>query len=423
MINLDRIARNVASSCVSPSKIRTAGRVEFIRDQGPIRRDIRVKDFEWSSDSLRNLAKILWSAQRAHSYAITALRVFSKMPSSQFSPDGLLGGRGYIQQVKDMRSSLSQAVEVLSSFTDTVHDEINAEHWSSTEDAKTEALVDDAAQVKANPEDFISEEMQGVDDSGEVDESEFTENPSPDDLNPQVEEPESDESEPESEFEPDDGGFTQFSSQTKPKKPKSELPSDSSDQEYALTAPEMVMRTTIPESGNYAGAIRNIIRSMRVIQASARNAGGNSSLPQSTLPGPRVDSVGPGTTEDGFFNDPSARPSDDLALEGLSSGVQTSKPLYEEWCADGISGYDNPTDGDETVLKLSMDKISKLLSSATYSWLPGTTNEKQLPYYDRSLTAEDVKWMRENNQPDPPQGTHQSKSNRDDTSYLWESQS
>src|SRR4051812_38185676 len=77
--------------------VRTSGRVEFIKDTGPVRRDIRVEGFEWSPESLRALAKILWAAQRSHSYAISALRNFSKMPSSQISPDGLLGGRGYIQ--------------------------------------------------------------------------------------------------------------------------------------------------------------------------------------------------------------------------------------------------------------------------------------------------------------------------------------
>src|SRR5689334_19808218 len=76
---------------------RIGGRIEFVRDQGPVRRDIRVKDFDWSPECLRNLAKILWAAQRAHSYAMSSYRLFSKMPSASFSPDGMLGGKGYIQ--------------------------------------------------------------------------------------------------------------------------------------------------------------------------------------------------------------------------------------------------------------------------------------------------------------------------------------
>src|SRR5271169_2011957 len=126
---LNLIASRVAG--LSIGKLRTAGAIEFIKDKGPVRRDVRVEDFSWSPESLGELAKILWASQRAHSYAMAAFRLFSKIPSSQISPDGLLGGRGYIQNIKEMRTSLAQAAEVLSSFTDTVDDEINAPHWKS----------------------------------------------------------------------------------------------------------------------------------------------------------------------------------------------------------------------------------------------------------------------------------------------------
>lgn len=380
MDKLEKIAKRVAGQS---GRVRTAGKIEFIRDQGPIRRDIRVKDFDWSPDSLRNLAKILWAAQRAHSYAISAYRLFSKMPSAEFSPDGLLGGRGYIQNVKDMRSGLANAVEVLSSFTDTVHDEVNGSHWKTAEESSptVQPMVQDAEQVKANPDEFVESELEQVD-------PEIVANPDADSMNPQMEESE------ESEEEDDDGedsSFAQFATQlaapkVKPRKTtESQLPTDESEQKQGKTEAEMTMHTTSPDHGAYASSIQRILKAHELRYAS-------SAVPQSSLPGPRVEHIGPGETEEGWA-------SDDPSGESLGGGVNTSKPLYEDWCADGVSGYEDPTSGDASVLK-----VSQKVAANTYSWLPGADNSKMMPYYDRSVTPEQEQWMRAHNQPEMPKG-------------------
>ena len=67
-LDLEKAAAKLSSG--RTGKVRTAGRIEFVRDQGPVRRDIRVKDFEWRPETLRNLTKILWAVERAHGYSI-----------------------------------------------------------------------------------------------------------------------------------------------------------------------------------------------------------------------------------------------------------------------------------------------------------------------------------------------------------------
>lgn len=380
MDRLDKIARRLAAKKVG--QLRTAGKIEFVKDQGPVRRDVRVKNFDWSPECLRNLAKILWAAQRSHSYAMSAYRLFSKMPSADFSPDGLLGGRGYIQNVKDMRSELAQAVEVLSSFTDTVHDEVNAEHWKSAEEAApaVQPMMQDAEQVKAHPEQFVQGELGQVSPEEEQDEEEAPVNPDAGMMNPEME---SEEEDPEEEEQP----FAQMAAKLiKPKKvAESNLPVDDSEQKMGKTQAEMEMHTVTPDRGSYSSSISRIIRSHEM-----RVAGGSSAIPQGDLGGPRVEHVGPGETEEGFA-------SDDPMGEGLGGGVNMSKPLYEDWCADGVSGYENPTDGDSSVLSLS----ARL---AVYSWLPGADNSKIMPYYDKGLTENDIEYMRQHSAPDMPKG-------------------
>lgn len=403
--DLERIANKVAGTT---GKVRTAGKIEFIRDQGPLRRDIRAPGFKWSPEAFNDLAKILWASQRAHSYSMAALRIFSKMPSSQFSPDGLLGGRGYIQAVKDMRAALSTASETLSTFNDTIHDEINAEHWNQAETPEANDLVQDAENVKANPDAFVDsgyEEVQGPD----TDIDEPLQNPSPDDMNPSFESEDGEEGSfgSDTEDEEEEEIATQMSSDadsfwlkgeiysfandgplkdqpdygTDPKKPGSKTPTDKTDQKQGKTESEARMNTTTMDHGSYASAIKRTLRSHAA----------SAPINEQNLPSPRVEHIGPGGagTEPGHFNWDDLWPSDDPSGEGLHSGVNETDYLLDAGTADGVTGYDNPTDGDSTVLQLA------------YSWLPGSKNEKIMPYYERNLTQEDIDWMVANSAPDP----------------------
>lgn len=342
-LDLESIAKRVASST------RTAGRIEFVRDQGPVRRDVRVQNYEWKPESLRNLTKLLWAIERSHGYSLSAFRLLSKSPSSELSPDGLLGGSGYIQQIKEMRTNLSNAVEVLSSLIDTIHDEISAFHWSSIgEDPISSEILDSTQDFKANPEKAVEEQFvkdvpgaRGMTQQPPAEESNdpiIYRNPNPEDYNPFLESDKDDD---------DDGlwdsspGFSQESSE------------------------------------NFRLA--------------------DSSVDPSTLPGPRVMHIGPGESDEefGYFTDMNEVPSDDPIGEGFSH----LEPIYENPDMGDYSGYENPTDGDESVFRTTVEHIS------SYSWLPGADNQKLMNYYTPGLSTEDMDWMKAHSNPDPPPGT------------------
>jgi len=349
MADLEKIARRMASG-----KTRTAGKIEFVKDQGPVRRDVRVKGYQWSPDSLRDLAKILWAGQRAQSYAMAALRIFSKMPSSEFSPDGLLGGRGYIQSVKDMRSGLASTVELLSTFTDTVHDEVNADHWASVEKkADIDGIVADAGAVKEDPEGFVEKEF----------ENEPLINPKAD--NPEVE---GGEAEDEDEDEEDPG---------------SQLPPD-------------VPRTSSIEYGKYAVAFDRIMART----ASNRMSGGaldeqlvpgmEPTITDRDLGGPRAYPLGPASGgELGNFDDPCGqeRPDDDSA--------EATELLLDR-------GLFLPSEGESEGSDYKARTSANLPES--YSWLPGSDNRMPMNWYGLGITETDMKWMKENCQPAVPRG-------------------
>ncbi len=86
---------------------------------------------QFNPESLKPLSKTLWTTQVALTYALTAYREFAKLHSSDISPDGLLGGKGYILPVRSIRDYLQQVCEALSSISDTLHDEIQGPHWNA----------------------------------------------------------------------------------------------------------------------------------------------------------------------------------------------------------------------------------------------------------------------------------------------------
>lgn len=382
--------------------VRTAGRIEFVRDQGPVRRDLRVQNFRWDPEVHRNLAKILWASERSHSYGMAALRLFSRMTSSDFSPDGLLGGRGYIQQVKEMRASLSQAVEVLSSFTDTLHDEVNADHWASAieQSPSNEEIV---AEVNTEPgyvEEQFHQEVPGAPEGLEM-----YENPEPGDYNPFSDLEDRNAPDPFEEAD-EDWDWTRTSAvidgQEIPLEgPRSQLPTDPFEPKEGLDDEEAIMNTTGEDPrGNYADPFPNYASAIsRAMGRKASDQTADSSVDPATLPGPRVMHVGPGESpeEFGYFTDQDEVPSDDPIGEGFSQ----FELIYNGPGSDGgaTEGYPS-THGDETTFK----PIAARLARLAYSWLPGSRNEKLVPIYDPFLTAEEVEYLRANDAPDPPVG-------------------
>lgn len=409
--NLENIALRLAGA----GSVRTAGKIEFVKDQGPMRRDVRVEGFKWDPEIHRNLAKTLWAVDRSHSYGMAALRLFSKMNSSEFSPDGLLGGRGYIQKVKDLRSSLSQAVEVLSGFADTMHDEVNAEHWRSAmeEDPSTKDIVTEADT--ANPEQYVQKTFKEEVPSAEEGLDAYK-NPEADDFNPFVDDGEEEEEEDEWWATPPVGGeAAQVASsmggvEVPVPGPKSGVPTDDGDQEEGASLVEDIMNTTGgPARGPYFAAIDRLIERFPRVAAFRRSGDAviiaDSSVDPSSLPGgPRILHVGPAESPEelGGYTDDDFGAVDAPGFDGF----QGNDPIYEGADAnmDGVTGYGDPTDGDVTVFKASSIASVAERVAAGYSWLPGSRNEKLMPYYDLGVTEDDMIWMAANDSPDPPAG-------------------
>jgi hypothetical protein len=159
-------------------RLKTAGEVRFVKDRagdkaewgwnttGPSERDI-TDDFVFNPRYLKPIAEVLRSSLMALGHATSAHSRFVKIKSRNISPDGNLGGKGYIQKIPDMRRQLMNCVEVLSSITDTLHDEMSAPHWLPGKDVldprdreEVKEIVEEVQEIRQDPEGWAQEEEE-----------------------------------------------------------------------------------------------------------------------------------------------------------------------------------------------------------------------------------------------------------------------
>jgi hypothetical protein len=163
-------------------RVRTAGEVRFIKDRGgdttewawntapPSNREID-EDYKFDARNLEPLTRTLRSLLSALGFAMSGYTSFTKTKSALISPDGSLGGRGYIMKIPDIRRQLMNCIEVLSSVSDTIYDEVNATHWhpdidgasGNRERSEVEEIMSDVEEIRQNPEEWAKDEEAEMD--------------------------------------------------------------------------------------------------------------------------------------------------------------------------------------------------------------------------------------------------------------------
>lgn len=145
---------------------RMAGEVRFVTDdQGPGQRDI-PDDFEYDESHLKTLSRIVWGLSCSLGHLVSSHSKFTKLRSIQISPDGQLGGRGYVQDIQAMRTDLSESIETISDIIDTLHDEVEAPHWQDEKEEldestqeEVEEMVEESEEIISDPKQFAQEEF------------------------------------------------------------------------------------------------------------------------------------------------------------------------------------------------------------------------------------------------------------------------
>lgn len=163
------------------ARSKVAGEVRFVKDKsegsqwawsdsGASERNISP-DFAFNPKKVKSLAKVLRATTAGLGHTLSAYSCFTKLKSADISPDGALGGKGYVFKIADMRKAYMNAVEALSALSDTLYDEMQAPHWSAVsrqespeERAEVEQIILDAEEIREDPQDWAEEQEEEMDE-------------------------------------------------------------------------------------------------------------------------------------------------------------------------------------------------------------------------------------------------------------------
>jgi hypothetical protein len=183
---VERLASEyVGAQYVKEARVRTAGEIRHVKDNGPVKRQ-NVKTHNYRPKDLKKLTRVLWHLSVALGHLGSGVTQFTKMKSIHISPDGRLGGRGYDKAVADIRKELYGAVEAVSAIQDTLYDEISAPHWKPVvkelpkkEREEVEEVIEEVEEIRDDPEAYgdeaYEEEVEEAlsDEKEEKDDSDF----------------------------------------------------------------------------------------------------------------------------------------------------------------------------------------------------------------------------------------------------------
>jgi hypothetical protein len=123
------------------------------------RREI-PEDFQYNKKKLKHLKRILHNVNVALGTLVSAHNEFSRIKGPDISPDGLIGGLGYILPIKDIKEALNGCIRNLSDVSDSLADEMTNPHWGAEEDNEVKKLIKEKEDVEEQVEEVENEETE-----------------------------------------------------------------------------------------------------------------------------------------------------------------------------------------------------------------------------------------------------------------------
>lgn len=169
----DRLTMRIAAEKASEKK----------RPKGEMIRDIGQFDYDPSKASV--LKKALHNVNVSLGTLISAMKELSILRGSDVTPDGMLGGKGFIMPFKEVKAKINTAITELSDVTDTLADELTNPKWG---------LSDSERRKVKKENEIVEEKVEEVEEEVPQEGNPDTEN---NDLPPEVDKPSLDEINPE----------------------------------------------------------------------------------------------------------------------------------------------------------------------------------------------------------------------------------
>jgi hypothetical protein len=100
------------------------------REEGNIR---NLDGFDYNKSKAKILKNALHNLNVALGTLISAMKDLAILRGSDLTPDGKLGGRGFIMEFREIKSIINKSIEDLSNVTDSIADELTNPQWGLKE--------------------------------------------------------------------------------------------------------------------------------------------------------------------------------------------------------------------------------------------------------------------------------------------------
>jgi hypothetical protein len=134
-------------------------------------REIRPS-FDFEAKELKPLVQTLKACLVALGAVNSAQNTFVSIKSRNISPDGQLGGKGYVMKIAEIRQRLMNCTEALSGITDTLYDEFRAPHWrsrlvESPDKEEVGVIEEEVKELREDPEGWVEDQSLFTEAEGE----------------------------------------------------------------------------------------------------------------------------------------------------------------------------------------------------------------------------------------------------------------
>ncbi len=143
----------------NPGMLKMAG-----NNSGGMRREI-PDDFKYNPKKLKHLKHILHNVTVALGTLTSCLNEMSKIKGPDVSPDGLLGGKGFIMPLKDIKQTVYTTVHDLGNVADSIADELENPR-SNIKDKEVDKLIKEKEEVEEKVEE-VEEKVEKEDEGGD----------------------------------------------------------------------------------------------------------------------------------------------------------------------------------------------------------------------------------------------------------------
>jgi hypothetical protein len=148
----------------------TSGRLRLAASSGSARREI-PDDYKYNAKKIKHLKHILHNVSVALGTLTSSFNEFSRFKGPDISPDGKLGGAGYVLPLKEIKQAIQNSVYSLSDVADCIADELTNPKWEAKDDSEVKQLIKekdeavDKVEEDISPDDVIENKPKDDDES------------------------------------------------------------------------------------------------------------------------------------------------------------------------------------------------------------------------------------------------------------------